>query len=321
MKRIILALLLCAALLSAFCFAAHAADPEYSGPLDPETGEPLNGERGQADENRVRLSGNMYYDWLYRDFVYPVSDTLSEVHADAADGMVLTTPVSLRITGEAALSVYKDGIEYTGNTERISETGAYTVFAVQGGQSRRMLGFTLVGSSTNALHTFVVPDGFYIREATRDESYIYADRYSVSMETEGAYAIEYECSATDIIYKLETRIDRTPTLLEFSGKIDNQGRVRSALRFSGLEEGGTAILTRFGENVPVTVDQDGSGTIPDPGTYRLTVRDAAGNETEYDFVILQYFNLQSWVFFLMVFAAIAAVVVYVWMKRRRLKVA
>ena len=322
MKRYILALALCAAaLLLALCVPALAADTDYSGPLDPETGEPPAETSGRNGTGRVRLAGNMYYDWLDHCFAYPIGETLSEVRADAADGMVLTSPVSVSASGEAAVTVYRDGIEYEGNPERIDEPGAYTVFSVVDGQSRRMLGFTLVGSSTNALHTFVVPDGFFIREATRDGEAIYADRYSVSMEEEGAYVIEYECTATDIAYKLETRIDRTPTLLNFEGRLDRQGRVRSALRFTGLEPGDRVFLENAGEYVDVALDTDGVGVIRDPGNYRLTVRDAAGNETEYEFIILQYYNLQSWVFFLLVFAAVTAVAVYVWLQRKRLKIA
>ena len=321
MKRHIAALLLFAALLPALCAPALAADPDYTGPLDPETGEPLDASGERTGGERVLVAGSMYYDWKTHDFAYPVGDTLSEVHANAADGMVLTSPVTLSVNGEAVLTVYKDGREYDGDAGRVDQVGSYSVFAQSGGQSRRILGFTLVGSSTNALHTFTVPDGFYIRETTRDGEPMYADRYSVVMETEGAYAVEYECNATDLVYRLETTIDRTPTYLAFDGRIDGEGRVRSALRFTGMEANDRVYLSRSGENVDVTVDQDGVGIIRDPGTYKLTVVDPAGNPTEYEFIILQYYNLQSWVFFLLVFLSLAAVGVYVFVKRKQLKVA
>ena len=326
MKRKIAASLcavLCAVLFAAFCAPAFAADTDYTGPLNAETGAPLYGSEpgSQSTDGRAQITNAMYYDWYLLDFIYPIGDTLSEVRADAADGMVLTSPVNLSVTGEASLLVYQDGNEYTGDTSHISEAGSYLVFSATGGQSRRILSFTLVGSSTNALHTFVVPDGFYIREVTRDEKPVYADRYSVSMETEGAYFIEYECNATDMVYTLEVQIDRTPTYLEFDGRIDAQGRVRSALKFTGAQPGDSLYLTRFGESVPLTVNGDGTGEITDPGNYKLIVKDPAGNSVEYNFVILQYFNMQSWVFFLMVAAALIAVLVYVWMQRKRLKIA
>ena len=320
MTKKCIALVLWAALLLCLCAPARAADTGYSGPLDPETGEPL-GQETRETEGRTALSATMYYDWNTHDFAYPMGDTLGEVHSNAADGMVLTSPVTLTVYGEDPVTVYRDGVEYTGNQSRISEVGAYTVSASLGGQTRRLLSFTLVGSSTNAVHTLTVPDGFYITDAARDGEPIYADRYSVSMETEGDYVIQYECSATDMVYKLETRVDRTPPTLLFEGRLDKQGRVRSALRFSGLEAGAGIYLTRSGETADFTLNDDGTGAVLDPGNYVMLVQDSAGNITEYDFIIMQYFNMQSWVFFLLVVAAVAAVVTYVLVQRKRLKIA
>ena len=229
MKHRSLSLALCVLLLLCFCLPALAADTDYTGPLDPETGQPKGEADPQSSDTRPALSDTMYYDWNTHDFAYPIPDTLGEVHSNAADGMVLTTPVTLTVTGDIPLSVYRNGSEYTGDLGRIAEVGGYTVSASVSGQSRRLLSFTLVGSSTNALHSFLAPDGFFVREAARDGNPIYADRFSLSMETEGSYAVEYECSATDIVYKLETTIDRTPPALQFEGSADRQGRIRSAL--------------------------------------------------------------------------------------------
>ena len=140
------------------------------------------------------------------------------------------------------------------------------------------------------------------------------------MEPEGAYSIEYECSATNLIYKLETAVDRTPPALVFQGKPDKQGRIRSKLDFSGLASGDRIYLERSGEAVAPELNGDGTGTIYDPGNYTMLVMDAAGNTTRYDFIILQYFNLQSWVFFLAVVLVIAAVTTYIVLQRKRLKI-
>ena len=322
MIRKLISLLFCAMLLSALCAPALAVDMDYSGPVDPETGEPAGSSQGQSgSSDRSLLSGSMYYDWIRRDFAYPVGDSLSEVHSTAADGMVLTTPVTVSVKGETTLAIYKDGLEYTGSLDRISDVGSYTVSAMVDGQPRRMLSFTLVGASTNVLHTYVVPDGFYILEATRDGEPIFAGRYSVAMEEEGDYVVQYECSATDVVYKLQTTIDRSPTFLTFDGRIDSQGRIRSALKFSGLQTGDRVYLFRSGDSVDLKLESDGTGVITEPGNYRLIVKDPAGNSVEYVFIILQYFNMQSWVFFLMVFAAVVTVLIYVLTKRKRLKIA
>ena len=310
------------ALLLALCLPAAAADTDYTGVVDPETGEAYTEETSASvsGSGRSALSSSMYYDWSYHDFVYPISDSLGEVHASAADGMVLSTPVSVDPGTDASVKVFYNGREYSGNLRNLNQVGEYVVSAQVGGQTRRLLGFTLVGGTTNVLHSFVAPDGFYILSAERDGEDIYMDRYNVDMEPEGDYVIEYECGPTDMVYKLEVRIDRTPPALSFSGRIDSQGRVRSRLDFSGVESGDSIYLTRSGEYVEVEVDSDGSGSVPDPGNYAMIVTDAAGNRVEYDFIILQYFNLQSWIFFLIVIASIGTLAGYILVKRKRLKI-
>ena len=321
MVRKLLTLALCALLcflcLSAGLFDA-AADVDYTGVVDPESGEPAAEGSGGAD--RTALSDSMYFDWLTYDYVYPISDTLGQVHSSAADGMVLTVPVSVRAENRANIVVYADGVEYTGDLTRISAPGRYQVSAQAEGQNRRLFTFTLVGSSTNAIHTFLAPDGFYITDALKDGESIYLDRFSVNMEEEGDYEITCECPDTDYTYTLKTRIDRTPPGLLFKGTMDRQGRIRSQLDFSGLEPGDSVYLTRSGAQVAPVLNGDGTGTIFDAGIYRMLVSDPAGNSVEYNFIILQYLNFQSWLFFLIVGVTLAAVIVYLALQRRRLKI-
>ena len=319
MKRMILALMLALVFLFILSLPA-AADTGYTGVINPETGEPEDEQTPESYGDRTALTKNMYYDWSSRDYVYPIADSLGEVHVSAADGMALTTPVYIRASADASVVVFCNGSEYTGSLNSCSDAGEYVVSALVGGQQKRLMSFTLLGKTSNQLHSFVVPDGFYILEATRDGESAYEDRYSVDMEPEGAYAIEYECSSTNLIYKLETTVDRTPPALVFKGKLDKQGRVRSKLDFSGLQNGDRIYLERTGEAVVPELNGDGTGTIYDPGTYRMFVIDAAGNTVEYDFIILQYFNLQSWMFFLAVVLVIAAVTTYIVLQRKRLKI-
>ena len=309
------------ALLLMLCLSLPAlADTGYTGEINPETGEPYGENIAQDTGDRVALSGSMYFDWINHDYVYPIQGTLGEVHVTAADGMILTTPVTILPGTDASVSVYLNGSEYTGSLSSCTEAGDYVISVLIGGTTRKLMGFTLVGKRTNALHTFVAPDGFYIIEAQRNGESVYLDRYTAVMEEEGAYTIEYECSATNIVYKLETTIDRTPPALSFQGKVDSQGRIRSRLDFQGLAYGDRIYLNRSGTVVAPELNGDGTGTIYDPGNYVMIVSDEAGNSVEYDFIILQYLNLQSWAFFLLVFAVVAAVIAYIVIRRKRLKI-
>ena len=320
MKRKIISLALCALAMLMLSLPAFAADVGYTGVINPETGEPYDEQTPDSYGDRTALTSAMYYDWNSRDYVYPVSGSLGEIHVSAADGMVLTTPVYVRAGSDASVFVYLNGSEYTGSLSSCSAPGDYAVSTLVGGQIKRIMGFTLLGKASSQLREFVVPDGFYIVEATRDGESVYRDRYSVSLEEEGAYSIEYECSSTNLVYKLETTVDRTPPALVFKGKTDRQGRIRSKLEFSGLEYGDSIYLARSGVQVLPSTKSDGTGAIYDPGNYVMIVRDAAGNSVEYDFIILQYFDIQSWMFFLLVVLIIGVVAGYIIIQRKRLKI-
>ena len=308
-------------LLLLLCLSLPAlADTGYTGEINPETGEPYGEDAAKDSGDRVALSGSMFYDWTTHDYAYPIADSLGEVHVTAADGMILTTPVTIRPGTDASVSVYLNGSEYTGSLSSCTEAGEYVISALIGGTTRKLMGFTLVGKTTNAVHTFVAPDGFYIIDAQRNGESVYLDRYTADMEEEGAYTIEYECSATNIVYKLETSIDRTPPSLTFQGKADGQGRIRSRLDFQGLASGDRIYLNRSGTVTAPELNGDGTGAIYDPGNYVMIVTDAAGNSVEYKFIILQYLNVQSWAFFLLVFAVVAAVITYIVVQRKRLKI-
>ena len=56
------------------------------------------------------------------------------------------------------------------------------------------------------------------------------------------------------------------------------------------------------------------------GNYALEVTDAAGNSATYQFTILVYFDSNSLIFFSLVVLSIAAVAVYIVIKRKNLKI-
>ena len=60
--------------------------------------------------------------------------------------------------------------------------------------------------------------------------------------------------------------------------------------------------------------------LEDSGDYHVLVMDQAGNLSEYYFAILIYFDLNSLVFMAMVVGVLAAVGIYLWLSRKRLKI-
>ena len=325
MKRIWITATITALLCAALCAGAYAADPSYSGRIDPETGAALD-VRGPLDgsENngRVYVSSGVYYDYSAHRFIYSLGGTAGEVSCSAADGMVMSgEKVSLSVSQDAPVTVYWNGQELAGTPGEVGDVGEYTITTQAEGRARQLLRFTIVGSSTNALENFTAPDGFYIEEAARDEEDVRLDRYSVNMSAEGDYHIVCTCSATGISYTLDVAIDRTPPEVTLSGRFDENMRARSAVSFSGLQPGDTIWATNADGNVSPEMNDTGTGgTFYDVGNYTLTVYDAAGNNSAYEFVILTYFNFTSLMFFALVLLCAAAVFLYVRFKRKKLKI-
>lgn len=317
----ILAALVSAVLLAGFAFGfAYAVDIDYSGELDPETNQPVSSS-ASTSPNRVILSPTMYYDYDSHDYVFPVTNSLTEIHANVPDGIVTTNSVSVNAGGDSSVIVFCNGNEITGATDNLRTVGDYVVTYRSGGTSQQIFSFTIVGPRTSAIHSYSVPDGFYITQAVYEgEQNILTNRYTVDMEEEGDYYVEYECGATGFRFTLSTTIDRTPPALTFTGRIDSQQRVHSALKFEGLENDDTIYLLQDAVQVEPRLNGDGTGEIVDSGNYVMRVYDAAGNVKEYIFTIMVYLNVGAWFFILILVAVIVAIFVYVILKRKRLKI-
>ena len=325
MRRIWINTALTALLCAALCAGARAADPSYSGRIDPETGAALDVAApldGSENDGRVHVGSGVYYDFNAHCYIYALDGSVGEVRCSAADGMVLSgEEVTISATQDAPVSLFWNGAEVADTGSGLTAPGEYTVTTQAGGRSRQLLKFTIVGPTTNALRTFTAPDGFYVSEATRDEQDVALDRYSVNMEAEGAYHIAYTCTATDMTYTLDVAIDRTPPALAFGGSFDDGMRARSAVTFEGLMPGDTIRTTNNGEAVTPEINDSGTGgTFYDTGSYTMTVYDAAGNSSTYDFIIMTYFNATSLLFFAVMIACIASVIAYMWFKRKNLKI-
>ncbi len=314
-KKTVSSALCAAALLCALCAPASAAiDPYYSGELDSATGEALTGSLASASSTRVRISEGMWYDRDMRVFVYPVGS--GEVRSNVADGMVVTDPVNVTPDVGVEVTVYRNGTELTGaDLTQLGEAGSYTVSAKSTDSVSNLFEFTVVGQTSNLAGGYVMPEGFYILSATLDGEEAYYDRNFIGMEDEGEYEIEYVCPDTAAHYTLRTTIDRTPPQLTLDGKLDKDGRFRSAVQVGGLEAGDSVTLTRDGDAMRFPAD----GKLTGAGVYQMEAFDAAGNAAQSQFTILVYLDLNSLLFLALVCVSLAGVLGYVLYQRKKLK--
>jgi len=289
----------------------------YVGELDPETGEIPGRASSFSDGGRTEISPGMGYDAVREQFVFALTDG-TELFCSAADGMIVTGRVILNYSGPFALTVYRNGatVDMTGSGE-LRDPGVYVV-AVGSETASRICSFTLLGSSTNMIHSYTVPEGFLLRGAERDGQEIEYSRYTVEMEQEGKYVVRYRCPLIDMDYTLSVTIDRTPPNLILSGTVGRDGGVHSAVEVLGLEPGDTLYVTRDGEGMRVNAADD--VVLTETGAYTVTAADAAGNTVSYDFTIMLYLNTNAVVFILLFAAVVASIFIYAFWKRKTLKV-
>lgn len=307
--RSFIAMLLSAALLLGLCLPVFAEDGEL--PVAPVQ---------TADENLVWFSDDMSYDQSSRDFVYPLQETGLYIHSNVANGMITSGPVYVK---GGLIIAYKDGQPYEFEGEEITdltEPGEYVIMSRVGSQTTRLFSFTLTGPTSSVIYSYPLPVGMYVTTATLNGEETAYDRYSVPMQQDGLYHIEYECMNVNIGFVLDVTVDREPPELEFSGNIDEKHRVHSALHVSGVEEGGTLRVTLDGSPIDVFVTKEGTADLLDSGSYFIEAFDAAGNRSEYVYTVLIYLNSGGIIFFAILIASILAVAIYILIKRKKLKI-
>lgn len=299
------------ALLLALLLCLPAAALGASAPQGNEAQE----QSSSAD--LVWLSDSVAFNVKTRRFAYPVPNSGVMVYATVADGMIVTNSVS--ISGATVL-IYRNGEAWEGNRENINESGEYVVMGQSGSQTPRLFTFTLAKTAVSSVYAYRLPAGMEVVSATRDDTPISFDRYNVPMQEDGRYRVEYECFANSMTYSLDLTVDRTPPELRFEGEIDERNRVHSALRFSGLGEGETVKVTLDGQPLDFKPQNDGTGELKQSGSYVITAFDPAGNRSEYAFTVLIYLEASGAAFFLLLFALIIALFIYVRYKRKHLEI-
>ena len=264
---------------------------------------------------RIPVSSGVVYDPKTRDFVFEVDNGRAELHSSVLDGMVVSGTVTLSGGG---VFLYRNGTEYEGKISSITEPGEYVVMLNASERNYRVLTFTIVGKTTNYVNTYNMPEGMIVSEFYYNGEEQDFDYSSVSMEREGTYRIVTECVPSGTFYTLETTVDRTPPELEFEGHVDSRGHYGSAVTISGLKKGEKLRVTRDGSLINAEQQSDGTVKLVDSGKYEIVAYDEAGNISEYPIMIMAYLNASGVAFVVLLILTVAAVIIYIIHKRRRL---
>lgn len=295
--------------------AVLAVDVDYEGPLDSVTGEAAGettDEDGVSKSAKVQVSEDVIFDREQNAYVYTVGG--QQIVSSVVDGMVVQGSVSIVPDAGLSVTLYRGGETLTGeDLTNITKTGEYVLEAAAGGQSTRVLAFSLVGEAVGSITEYAMPSGFVVTTVTRDGEAVSRDRSAVDLSGEGKYHIEYSCARAGISYSLDITVDHTAPELLVEG-VDEDGKARGPVTLTVSEEN----LSGYIEHN----DSQGSfkNELTESGDYHVHLEDEAGNSTDEYFTILIYFNGSSYAFIAVVLAVLAATVAYMVLARKRLRV-
>ena len=321
-KHIVKRVLLCsltAAVIFAFCPFSELkafADENY-GQLDPFTGEPYStgGDGEKTAPVRKEVTNGVDYDYETGMYIFSVDGGDVEISCSVMDGMVTRDAVVIDYPNYSVVTIYKDGevVDYYPGDE-LTETGEYSVMANQDNSNNTLFSFTIVNKVTGAISSYKMPNGFRVKDVMVDGEEGEWSRFIVPLEKEGYYQISYVCERTEVQYYLELTIDHTPPQIEFAG-IDDDGKARGPVTFSGYEEGDTVVVMKDGERIKLAIPK-----LTSSGKYQIYVYDEAGNMTSKSFTLLIYVDTHGIIFFIVLASVIAAVVTFLILQRKSLKV-
>ena len=195
----------------------------------------------------------------------------------------------------------------------ISQTGQYILkFGSEEDGNAFNLNFTIVPEVTGLLVKYTMPDGFTVTDATIDGETAEYTESSVPMEKEGLYSISYVCAVSQQTYSLQTTVDHTAPVLALAAV--KNGKASGPVSLEDAEKGAVLTITRNGDSVKA------KSVLTDPGTYTVKITDTAGNSNDYQFVITTYLNVNSFVFFGLLLAAIGGLAAYYWYAKTHLRI-
>ena len=269
-------------------------DVEYSGPLDPMTGLPAEDPNGENASYVILQEGSFGYDKEHRCYVNEVGSL--SFTSNIPNGAVLSSgkrSVSFTIPGGLSAILYCDGEALTGaDLANITEPGNYILEVAASNSSDGIsFSFCILDETTNAVTEFDLPAGFDFEHIMLEEEMLTPDyiNYTQLME-DGAYEIIWACEEIGQRYTTSFVLDTVAPTLELPEVTD--GEAHSEVTLTDLEPGAHIVLEEKKTGKTETIIYADT-EIKDAGTYHLTVYDAAGNSTSYDFTIHVYLNLSA----------------------------
>jgi hypothetical protein len=250
------------------------------------------------------------------------------IYSNVPSGLITNDPVYLMYPTEN-VSITRNGLPFAHIPGTPIETnGVYVVSVTLEMQLRLdVLHFRIVTTPVNDISEFTAPDGFVIEEAIVDGvAKQILDPRVFPVFDDGEYHLTF--ARGDTRYAVTVRINRTPPQLTFmrlteTGNMeeifispDGDAFFEGPVLFTPLNQGDDlfTIQTVFNRSAYVP----NNNTLTEPGRYRLTVTDTAGNSTTYTFRILYIMDVPTvWI---IIIASILIVTLVVYLIHNRMSI-
>ena len=304
-------------------FAAPDVNMDYEGEIDPYTGEPVK-QDSEEDKQYVSFLSGVLFDRKKHDYIYSVPGSAETISCSIASGMAVTDRVYLSVPKDIQATLYLDGEamgtedeEFDLTSVTLKENGAYSLVLSGTDSKSQFISFSIISEKTGRMNAFQVPEGFSLGTVMlNDEKQNYSvGANTVDMSKEGYYVIAYRCESIGMNYSLAVTVDHTPPAVTFEG-LDDNNTAKNPVSIVGVEDTDTVKVLKDDQEIRISKDN----IIRSPGKYSVTVTDDAGNSVTNEFEIQFYLNEQGWFFGIIFFLIIAAVLIYMYVSRKKLRV-
>lgn len=286
-------------------------DVTYSGMLDQYTGDVpqvQEGAEGNGSDLVYMITEDMGFDAGSRQYVnYVRGDKSKYYYSSLPKGIITNGSISFQMGSRNQYALYRDGERVTDvDISNIVQEGSYVLETYgQGSSDAERFEFTIIQSLTNTIEQFTIPDGFHFSGVIVNGEQAAAPSGAVyQMPSDGNYRFEFGCGEIGMSYVVQVEKDTVAPILSFTGVID------------GIAKGPVTILQED-ESAILEVSKDGTAInvpytriLEDYGDYVVTIRDMAGNSSEYRFTIQLYFTMMSMMVFLILIVIAAGLLGY-----------
>ena len=296
----------------------YADEPsEYSIEITPEMQQNgtsgLDSSDGETSDNsgRITITNDVLYDSQLGEYMY--SSGSGYIYSTALNNMITQDSVQITADTGVEFTVYKDGDEVKlSESNMVSDTGSYTVMTTSSGVDTAILSFTIIDDAINSPLSYDLPSTCVVTYETLDGEELESGNRSIDLSAEGQYEIEYMCVRNSMSYSLSFEVDHTAPTLTLNGLKGN--KARNKVTITDYEEDATITIQKDGNNISSRTE------ITQPGSYTVSITDDAGNSSVYSFYILFYLNAGGITFGMVAVIAIIAVIVYLYVSRKRMRV-